>query len=233
MKVLMIIPAYNEALNIKNTIKSIENYKEIKVDYLVVNDGSLDNTLEVLEKNNINHLNLANNLGIGASVQTGYKYAYYNNYDIAVQFDGDGQHDITYLKDLIEPIVKKQADFTIGSRFIDSKSEFLSTKTRRMGISLLSNIIYLLTRKRIKDTTSGYRAANRDVIKLFAKSYPFDYPEPITNLKLLKQKYKVLEVPVNMKERENGKSSITSFKSITYMINVCLSMVIICLGKED
>lgn len=226
MKVLVIIPAYNEESNILNTIKSIKKYKDIKFDYIVINDGSTDNTLDVLQKNNINHLSLPFNMGIGAAVQTGYKYAYYNDYDVAVQFDGDGQHDISYLKKVITPIKNKEADMVVGSRYVEDISEFKSTFARQMGIKLISTFIKILTKRKVYDITSGYRAVNRKVLKIFAKIYPQEYPEPITNYSLLKSGYKVKELGVNMYARENGESSIDFFKSIYYVFNVIMSILL-------
>lgn len=233
LKILIIIPAYNEAQNIINTVNEIINYKKLKLDYIVVNDGSSDNTMQILKNNNISYINLANNLGIGAAVQTGYKYAYKYDYDVAVQFDGDGQHDINYIDYLINPIKTKKADMVIGSRFVGNESQFLSTPFRRVGINLLSFIINIFTGKKIKDTTSGYRAVNKSIIEKFANKYPFDYPEPITNLLLLKEKYIIKEIPVNMKERKFGKSSIRMFKSFSYMFNVILTIIIINFQKEE
>lgn len=232
MKILLIIPAYNEEKNILNTINMIKNYKNRKLDYIVINDGSTDNTETVLKDNDINHICLTNNLGIGAAVQTGYKYAYINNYDIAIQFDGDGQHDINYIDKLIDSIVDDKCDMVIGSRFVGDDSTFKSTHMRRIGIKLLSLVIKILTGKTIKDVTSGYRAVNRKIIEKFSKNYIFDYPEPITNLQLIKENYKVKEVSVGMKERKYGKSSISTLKSFYYMFNVILNMLIIGLGGK-
>ena len=233
-KILIIIPAYNEEKNIEKTYNSIINYnKKYKSNYkvIVVNDGSTDKTKEILEKNNIPHINLINNLGIGGGVQTGYKYALENDYDIAIQFDGDGQHDVNYLDNIIKPIKEEKADMVIGSRFIDnSTSEFKSTKSRRIGISLISYFIKLLTNKKIYDTTSGFRAVNKKLIKLFANDYPVEYPEPVSTTKILKKGYKIEEVPVSMNERKYGVSSINQWKNIYYMINVIISIIIIGIG---
>ena len=233
MKVLMIIPAYNEEQNILDTVKAIKEYDKIKLDYIVINDGSTDNTKKVLIDNNINFVDLSSNLGIGAAVQTGYKYAYYNDYDIAIQFDGDGQHDVNYVDKLVDGIVKDNYDMVIGSRFIGDVSTFKSTKMRRVGINVISFVIKLFSGRKIYDVTSGFRAANKKVIKKFASDYVFDFPEPITNLKLVKENYKINEVPVNMKERKFGKSSINYTKSIYYMLNVCLAMFIIGIGGNS
>ena len=230
MKIIMIIPAYNEEKNILNTINQIKKYQKFKLDYIVINDGSYDDTKEILIKNKINYIDLSNNLGIGAAVQTGYKYAYYNDYDIAIQFDGDGQHDINYIDKILEPIINEKYNMVIGSRFIGNNSNFKSTRIRRLGITILSCIIKIITKKSIKDTTSGYRAIDKKLIKEFANDYVFEYPEPITNLKVIKENYKVKEVSVNMKEREFGKSFVNPYTSIYYMINVVFYMFIVAIS---
>ena len=234
-KVLLIIPAYNEEKNILRTYEEIVNYNKHskeKYDVIVINDGSKDKTKEILEKNNIPHINLLQNLGIGGAVQTGYKFAFYNDYDIAVQFDGDGQHDINYVKNIITPIINKKCDLVIGSRYIDKEtSSFKSTKARQIGINIISKFIKIATRKKIYDTTSGFRACNKKIIESFANNYPVEYPEPITTTEILKQGYKIEEVPVNMKERLGGKSSIRAWKNFYYMINVCLSILMISIRR--
>lgn len=230
-KILLIIPAYNEEENILNTCQGIIEYNKknnTNYEFIVINDGSRDNTKKILEDNNLPHINLINNLGIGGAVQTGYKYALSNNYDIAIQYDGDGQHDVSYVKTIIEPIINGQAEMVIGSRFIDKNTEtFKSSLARRIGINLISKVIKLKTGKKILDTTSGFRAVNKDIIKLFANRYPTEYPEPISTVEVLSKGYKVNEVQVEMKERVGGVSSITSWKTAYYMINVILSMLII------
>jgi hypothetical protein len=228
-KVILIIPAYNEEKNILKTCNSIDKYNQkskIKYDYIVINDGSKDNTKKVLEDNKIPHINLIRNLGIGGAVQTGYKYAYENEYDIAIQFDGDGQHDVSYVKNIIEPIINGQANMVIGSRFIKKdKDNFNSSFSRRIGINLISFFIKLKTRKKIYDTTSGFRAIDKNIIKDFSNNYPTEYPEPISTVETLLNGYKIDEVPVMMKAREAGKSSIGSWKNVYYMINVILSII--------
>lgn len=237
-KILLIIPAYNEADGITDVIKKVEEYRKTcpyHLDYLVINDGSTDNEEEVLQENKINHVELVYNLGIGGAVQTGYKYALREGYDIAVQFDGDGQHDIESLPKLIDPIIKDQADFTVGSRFvIDSESEFKSSNARQFGIKILSSLIRLLTGVNIKDVTSGYRAGNRKIIQQFVDRYPSQYPEPESYMYLIANRSRIKEVGVKMFERETGKSSINLLNSASYMINVSLSIVIASLiNKEE
>ena len=234
-KILLIIPAYNEQDNILNTYKKIKEYnKKNKTNYdvIVINDGSKDKTEEILINNKIPHITLIHNLGIGGAVQTGYKYDYENGYDIAVQFDGDGQHDVSYVKDITSPVINENTDFTIGSRYIDSTtSEFKSTFARQVGIKLISFLIKLVTGKKVLDTTSGFRACNKKIIKEFANSYPTEYPEPITTTELLKKGYKLEEVAVSMNEREAGQSSIKAWKNIYYMINVYLSIIMVAIRR--
>ncbi len=230
MKILLIIPAYNEEENILKVYDNINNYnldKEEKIDYIVINDGSKDNTERILEENNINHINLIQNLGIGGAVQTGYKYAYENDYDIAIQFDGDGQHDINYIKNICGPIEKGEADMVIGTRYLDKRSsKFQSTFMRRFGSKIISLTIKICCRKKITDPTSGFRAINKEIIKLFSEEYPTEYPEPESTVEVLSRKYNVSEVPVNMNERIAGKSFVNVWTSIDYMLKVILAIII-------
>lgn len=230
MKVLLIIPAYNEEECILKTVKKIDNYNKnnnTNYKYIVINDGSTDNTEKILTKNNINHIKLINNLGIGGAVQTGYKYAYDNDYDIAVQFDGDGQHDISYIEKILKPIINEEANLVIGSRFVEKDDDnFKSTFARRIGIKIISFFIKVFTGKKIYDPTSGFRAADKNIIKLFANNYPTEYPEPVSEVFVLKKKYLITEVLVKMHERQGGKSSIHAWKSAYYMVNVTISMLV-------
>lgn len=234
-KVLLIIPAYNEEKNILTVYKNICDYNKkakTKLDVVFINDGSVDATEKILCENNINHIKLIQNLGIGGAVQTGYKYALYNDYDIAIQFDGDGQHNVNYVEALIKPILEENVDMTIGSRFIDSSSsEFKSSFLRRVGIKLISSCIHFKTRVRIYDTTSGFRASNKNAIAMFAIHYPLEYPEPISSVDVILSGMKIKEVPVSMNERLAGKSSINSWKNVYYMVNVVLSILLRKKGK--
>lgn len=224
MKKLVIIPAYNESASIVDAIKDIrENATDF--DYIVINDRSTDDTLEVLKKNNMNYLNLPLNLGIGGAVQSGYWYAYENGYDVAVQFDGDGQHDAKYLNKMVDHLVENTCDMVIGSRFI-KKEGFQSSGTRRLGIKYFSLLIRILTGKKVTDPTSGFRMCNRKIIEIFSNNYPKDYPEPETAVAILRRKCKLEEIPVIMKPREEGVSSISPKKSIYYMVKVTLAMLI-------
>ena len=170
-------------------------------------------------------LNLPINLGIGGAVQTGYRYALKYGYDIAVQLDGDGQHDASYVKRLIEPLLAGEADVVIGSRFL-RREGFQSSRSRRIGINILSDLIWLCTGKRIRDVTSGFRAVNRRFITIYAEDYPSDYPEPEAIITAVMHHGRVAEVPVVMKEREGGTSSITFRKSVYYMIKVTLAILV-------
>lgn len=224
MKKLIIIPAYNEEENIVNTVKDIkENAKDF--DYIVINDCSKDSTLEVCRKNGIRIIDLPINLGIGGAVQTGYLYALENGYDCAVQVDGDGQHEAKYLGMMAECMEREQLDMVIGSRFIENEG-FQSTGLRRFGIRFFTVLIKLLYGKRITDATSGMRMCNRKVMELFVKDYPRDYPEPETVARLLRHKMKVKEMPVIMRERSAGVSSISLGKSAYYMVKVSLAILI-------
>lgn len=230
LKIILIIPAYNEQENILNTYQKIMDYnKKNKTNYdvIVINDGSLDNTSEICHQNNIPIIDLIRNLGIGGAVQTGYKYALKHDYDIAIQFDGDGQHDINYVKNIIKPILDEQANMVIGSRFIDNtSSKFKSSFARRIGINIISFVIKFKTKMKIYDTTSGFRAGDKEIIKLFAMTYPTEYPEPISTVSAISNNLKITETPVNMLEREGGTSSIKSWKKAYYMINVILSILL-------
>ena len=229
-KILLIIPAYNEeenVLKVYNTIKNYNEKNEQKLDYVFINDGSKDSTLKILEENNLNHINLINNLGIGGAVQTGYKYAHENNYDIAVQFDGDGQHDIIYVIKICEPLIDGQVDMCIGTRYLDkSSSKFQSTFMRRLGANIISMFIKICCGVRITDPTSGFRAVNKVVIEKFAEEYPTEYPEPESTVSLLINGYCVKEVPVSMNERTGGVSSIRLWKTVDYMVKVVLAIIV-------
>lgn len=235
-KVLLIIPSYNEEENVMNVYHMIKAYNDSHpqetVDFVFINDASKDTTLEILQKNKLNHINLISNLGIGGAVQTGYQYAYEKGYDIAIQFDGDGQHDINYVKTICKPVIGNKADICIGSRYlVPSASEFQSTFMRRLGKNIISIMIHICCGVKITDPTSGFRAANREIIKIFAKDYPIDYPEPESTVNLLKQGFRTTEVPVSMNERTGGKSSINPFKSAHYMIKVSIAILIDSMRK--
>ena len=230
MKVLIIIPAYNEEKSIDKVVENlINNYPQY--DYLIVNDGSTDRTEEICREKNYNFVTLPVNLGIGGGVQTGYMYAVKNDYDIAIQTDGDGQHNPEYIEKLIEPIVKGEADMTIGSRFIE-KEGFQTSFMRRMGINIIKGVIKMCCGVTIKDNTSGFRASSKELTKYFSENYAQDYPEPEAIVTSVLNGYTVKEVPVVMNEREEGVSSINAAKSVYYMIKVSLALMIHRLGYQ-
>lgn len=227
MKALIIIPAYNEAENIYNVIKEIQvaiQKLDYAADYLVVNDCSQDATLSILRTEGCSYISHPVNLGIGGSMQSGYLYALENCYDIAVQMDGDGQHNPEYLDAVIQPVLRHEADMVIGSRYID-KLGFQSSAVRRMGIFFLSRLIYFVTGVDIKDVTSGFRAVNKNVIEIFAHDYAQDYPEPESIVCCAKKHCRIKEVPVAMRERWGGKSSISAMRSVYYMIKVSIAIL--------
>lgn len=223
MKKLVIIPAFNEEESIVKTVNDIKENSP-SFDYVVVNDCSTDNTVKVCKENNINFIDLPINLGIGGAVQTGYMYAKKYGYDIAVQFDGDGQHDAKYLDKLASELVDKDLDMIIGSRFITNEG-FQSSGIRRIGIKFFTLLIKILFGKKITDATSGMRMCNKKVIDLFVSDYPRDYPEPESVCRLIREGFKVEEFPVIMRERSTGVSSISVSKSIYYMIKVSLAVI--------
>ncbi len=224
MKCLIIIPAYNEAANIEKVINNIvQNYPQY--DYVIINDGSTDKTEEVCANAGYQVLNLPINMGIGGAVQTGYRYAKKNNYDAAVQIDGDGQHDVAFLEDMLKLLETGEADVVIGSRFVQ-KEGFQSSQIRRVGIRFLSILARILTGVQVRDITSGYRVVNRRFIEIYANDYPADYPEPEAMIIAAVHGGIIKEYPVVMRERENGTSSITFKKSVYYMIKVTLAMLV-------
>lgn len=224
MKLLVVIPAYNEAGNIEKTILDLREYFA-NADYLVINDCSTDDTLDILKRLNVKYIDLPINLGIGGAVQTGFKYAKEHNYDIAIQFDGDGQHDAKYLNNLIEPLINCTANGTIGSRFVNNQG-FQSTALRRIGINYFSFLVKSICHFEIKDATSGMRACDRKLIDLFSESYAQDFPEPEAIVQAGLNGATLVEVPVEMRERLAGKSSINAMGSIYYMIKVTLALIL-------
>ncbi|MDD6328027.1 MAG: glycosyltransferase family 2 protein [Eubacteriales bacterium] len=231
MKTLVIIPAYNESENIVNTVTTLTKHCP-DVDYIIINDCSKDATEQICREHGFCYISLPINLGIGGGMQTGYRYAYENGYDIAIQFDGDGQHNAEYIPDLIAPIVNGEADMVIGSRFIN-KEGFQTSFMRRMGINMLGCVLRLFGRVKITDATSGFRAISREMIAFFSQHYAQDYPEPESIIAAASSGFHVKEVPVVMNERTAGVSSINTLKSVYYMIKVTLAIAMYRLvGKK-
>jgi len=232
MKILAIVPAYNEQSNILNVINSLKA-EHPNIDILVINDGSDDDTGKIAESSGkADVINLPCNLGIGGAVQTGFKYAVINDYDYAFQFDGDGQHNAEEVSKILDPVIKNKADVVIGSRFKRKSGSYKSTWLRRIGIIIFSIFNTILINQRIQDNTSGFRSYNKKAIHFLAENYPTDFPEPEAIILLGKNRFRFIEVPVNMKERQNGVSSIRGLQSVYYMIKVLLAIFIASLRPK-
>ena len=223
-KVLVIIPCYNEEDNIVNTVENLRAECP-EVDFLVVNDCSTDSSAELLRRHHYPFLDLPVNLGIGGNVQCGYLYAVRNGYDVAVQMDGDGQHDPAYLASVVGPVARGEVDMCVGSRFI-TKEGFQTSAMRRAGIRLLSGLIRLLCGVRVLDVTSGFRATGRRLTEFFARNYAQDYPEPEAIISAVLNGFRVGEAPVVMAERMGGTSSISPLRSVYYMVKVSIALVV-------
>ena len=230
MKILVIIPCYNEEENIERVVENLETAvrgQELpgEVDYLIINDCSTDASAKICRERGFRFVSQPVNLGIGGTVQTGYLYAVRNGYDIAVQMDGDGQHDPRYLANVVWPVARGELDMCIGSRFI-TREGFQTSFMRRLGINILSILLKILCGARVLDTTSGFRATNRQLTAYFAQVYAQDYPEPEAIISAVLCGFRVGEAPVVMAERMGGTSSISAFKSVFYMVKVSLSLIV-------
>jgi glycosyltransferase involved in cell wall biosynthesis len=231
-KIIIIIPAYNESACIRNTIAAVQS-TGLK-DIIVVNDGSADSTSKIAGECGAMVLDLPENLGIGGAMQTGYKYAWTYGYDVAVQFDADGQHNADYIPALVSALMTEDADIVIGSRYVgQDRRGFKSTFMRRIGIRFISMLLRGLTNIRILDPTSGFRAVNRKAISLFAQSYPQDYPEPETVVLANNHGLKFHEIPVEMFKRQGGNSTIAFHDTYKYMIQVTASIFFEMIRKKN
>jgi|YelNatPaOPRAMG01_1025707.scaffolds.fasta_scaffold00043_75 glycosyltransferase involved in cell wall biosynthesis len=222
--VLVVIPAYNEEKNIGPVLRSVHALED-PPDVVVVNDGSLDRTEQVAREHGARVLSLPVNLGIGGAVQTGFRYAVAHGYRYAVQLDGDGQHDPREIRRLLEPVRSGQADIVIGSRYVQ-RTDYKAPLARRIGMVILAKFISALVGHPIHDSTSGFRAYNREAFTFLAQHYPTDYPEPEAIVLLARNSFRILEIPVQMHPRLNGTSSINSFRSVYYMVKVLLAVLV-------
>jgi glycosyltransferase involved in cell wall biosynthesis len=222
MRVLAIVPAFNEAHSVAAVVHEILELGF--VDALVVNDGSEDDTSRVAREAGARVLDLPFNLGIGGAVQAGYLYALRNGYDVAVQVDGDGQHDATEIPKLLEPLANDEADLVLGSRSLGPPS-YRMPASRRFGTRVFSATVSAITGQNLLDTTSGFRAAGKEVIAYFAEHYPQDYPEVEALVLLRRAGFRILEVSCHFRERAGGQSSITPLRSVYYMFKVHLAIV--------
>jgi glycosyltransferase involved in cell wall biosynthesis len=223
-RTLVIIPAYNEADSLAYVIENVQANANW-VDIAVVNDGSRDTTPDIARQKGVVLLNMPYNVGIGGAVQTGYKYAAKMGYDVAVQVDGDGQHPANQIEHLVTSLIDTGANMVIGSRFVENNT-YTASISRSVGIQILSRIISLLARQHVTDTTSGFRAVDRRAIRYLAVMYPRDYPEPETIILLQREGFRIVEVPIVMKERMGGVSSITFLKGLYYIVKVLLAIMI-------
>jgi hypothetical protein len=224
LKRIAIVPALNEEVTVGRVIDEIRAF-DGSFDIVVVDDGSLDRTAGVAADRGAHVLRLPFNLGIGGAVQTGFRFAFEQGFDIAVQIDGDGQHDPQQLPKILQPVLDGKADICVGSRFT-GEGAYRSSFARRVGIRIFARIVSLVVRQKVTDTTSGFRAVNRKGIALFAADYPHDYPEVEATVMSVKHKLRLMEVPVEMRERGGGTSSITALRSVYYMTKVLLAIFV-------
>jgi glycosyltransferase involved in cell wall biosynthesis len=222
-----IVPALNEEHSIGRVIDELRAF-DPGLDVVVVDDGSVDATADAAAAKGARVLRLPFNLGIGGAVQTGFRYAFERGYDLAVRVDGDGQHDPGQLARVLEPVLRGDADIVVGSRFAagDDEGGYRSSRPRRVGIRLLAWVVSRIAGQRVTDTTSGFQALNRRGIELFAHDYPHDYPEVEATVMVFRHRLRLLEVPVEMRERGGGRSSITALRSVYYMVKVLLALFV-------
>ena len=224
-----IVPAYNEEHNLARLLGELHAL-DAGLEVVVVSDGSTDRTAEIAAANGAHVVQLPFNLGIGGAVQTGFRFAWERGYDLAVRLDGDGQHDPSQLRAVVAPVAAGEADLAIGSRFL-AAGGYRSSAARRIGIRVLARVVSWIAHQRLTDTTSGFQALNRRAIRLFAADLPLDYPEVEGLVMALRHRIRVKEVPVTMRERETGRSSITFIRSIYYVLKVTLALFIAMVRK--
>jgi glycosyltransferase involved in cell wall biosynthesis len=220
-----IVPAYNEEQAVAGVIDELRAF-DPGLDVVVVDDGSIDRTAAVAAAKGARVLRLPFNLGIGGAVQTGFRFAYEHGYDLAVRLDGDGQHDPAQLTTVLEPVLRGEADIVVGSRFVSEAEGYRSSRTRRIGIRLLAWVVSRIVGQPVTDTTSGFQAVNKHGIALFAHDYPHDYPEVEAIVMVFRHRLSLREVPVTMRARDGGRSSITTLKSVYYMVKVLLAIFV-------
>ena len=228
-RILIVVPCFNEEAAIATVVREINEVKRefgLRLDVLVVNDCSTDNSMGIIQGLDCLYLDLPVNLGIGGAMQAGYKYAYRNAYDIAVQMDGDGQHPAHELIKILHPILEGRGDVIIGSRFLN-KTGFQSTAIRRIGINYFRRLNFMLIRRAIYDSTSGFRAFNRRTLKIVNDYYPDEYPEPESIVQFGLYNLRIVEVPVTMRERQGGVSSINTGRAVYYMLKVTLGILFV------
>ncbi len=222
---IAIVPARNEEGAVAGVVAEIRAF-DPGLHVVVLDDGSTDQTAQTAAAAGAFVVRLPFNLGIGAAVQTGFKFALEHGYELAVRLDGDGQHDPAELPKLLDVLDRDEADVVVGSRFVDGSDDHRGPRSRRIGIVFFAHLVSALTRQRVTDTTSGFQALNRRGIAIFAADYPHDYPEVEATVMVHKHRLRLVEVPVRMREREHGESSITTLRSIYYMLKVTLALLV-------
>jgi glycosyltransferase involved in cell wall biosynthesis len=230
VKRIAIVPAFNEERNVGRLLDELRAI-DPGLDVVVVSDGSTDRTAEVASTRGAYVIRLPFNLGIGGAVQTGFRHAWEEGYELAVRLDGDGQHDPGELRLLVAPVVAGEADLAVGSRFVEDRG-YRSSRARRVGIRILARVVSLIARQRLTDTTSGFQACNRRAISVYAADLPHDYPEVEGMVMAIKHRIRLVEVPVTMREREHGHSSIGTLASIYYMIKILLALFVDLFRRE-
>jgi len=229
-RIVAIVPALNEAGVIGRVVDEIRE-ADARIEVVVVDDASTDDTAGIARARGATVLQLPFNVGIGGAVQTGFKYALEQGYDLAVRLDGDGQHDAREIPRLLEPVERGEADLVIGSRFVEGKGSYRPPFARRMGIRVFARLVSVLGGQRVTDTTSGFVALDRVGIELFARDYPHDYPEVEGTLVALRSGLRLAQVQVEMRVRESGASSITFVRSVYYIVKVLLALLVSSLRR--
>jgi len=231
-KNLIIIPAYNESQNIETVIDEI-NKSMIDAAILIVNDGSQDDTSDKAKGKGVEVIDLPFNIGYGCALQTGFRFAVEYEFDYVITIDGDGQHDPQSINNLLKALESSKADIVIGSRFLECK--YKMPIARRIGSLLFGYIAKIYTGIRFTDPTSGFQLLNRQVFSYLAQgdNYPLDYPDVNIIMALHKKKFKVIEAPVTMREKSNGKSMHSGIKPFFYVIRMLLAILIVMLGKDE
>ncbi|HLY95061.1 MAG TPA: glycosyltransferase family 2 protein [Gaiellaceae bacterium] len=225
LRVVAIVPAFNEEHTVPQVIDELRAF-DSRIDIVVVDDGSVDLTADAAAARGAKVLRLPFNLGIGGAVQTGFRFAFERGYDVAVRVDGDGQHEPAQLGRILEPVLRNEVDIAVGSRFAGGTDGYRSSRSRRVGIRILAWVVSRIVGQPVTDTTSGFQAVNRRGIALFAHDYPHDYPEVEATVMVFRHRLRLAEVPVSMRERGGGRSSITALRSIYYMVKVLLAIFV-------